>query len=103
MNARHVESPDVALWQRATILTVIMQAALLQLFIYYDTVLAAPEAAQIGVAETGVLLGTAYILWRPMTVFVRNRPMAEKYSRAQQLFYAYGLASICYLQGAYMR
>lgn len=38
-----------------------------------------------------------------MTVFVRDRPMAEKYSRAQELLYAYGIALICYLQGAHMR
>ena len=101
--APDVESPAIAVWQRATILMVIMQAALLQLFIYDDTVLAAPEAAQIGAAEIAVRLGMSFILWRPMPVFVRDRPMAEKYSRAQELLYAYGIALICYLQGAHMR
>jgi hypothetical protein len=66
-------------------------------------VLAAPEAAQIGAAEIAVRLGISFILWRPMTVFVRDRPMAEKYSRAQELLYASGLALGFYMLGAYVR
>ena len=97
LNARHVETPDVRVWQRTMMLPVLLQAALLQ-FSIYDTAPDAPDASQIV-----VFLLMSFMLWMPMWVFLRDRPMAEKYSRAQELLYAYGLALGFYMLGAYVR
>jgi len=79
------------------ILPVLLQAALLQ-FSIYDTAPDAPSTSLIV-----VLLLMSFMLWMPMWVFLRDRPMAEKYSHANQLFYAYGLALGFYMLGAYVR
>ena len=97
LNARHVETPDLPVWQRAMILPVLLQAALLQ-FSIYDSAPDAPSTSQIA-----VLLPMSFMLWMPMWVFLCDRPMAEKYSHANQLFYAYSLALGFYMLEAYVR
>ena len=85
-NPRHVESNDLQVWQMIHILTVILLACALQ-FIVYDMTLDTSDASKMFFG-----LALSFSLWHPMGFLFRDKSIAEKYSHANQLFYAYGLA-----------
>lgn len=85
-NPRHVESNDLHVWQMTHILTVILMACALQ-FIVVNTTLDTSDASKM---FFGLVL--SFSLWHPMGFLFRDKSIAEKYSHANQLFFAYGLA-----------